>query len=329
MDVCSCNCFLGKENTVEEHKEMNSSSVEKFATSSNHALEIATAISTNKPIDRIITALVLKLQTTLNIKEIFETFFETIQDDLNIHCVEYEFPLLGTHIHLGNKATNSYGYILEVEDHSWGKIIAYRDVEFTQVEKTRFDVYISAVVFPLRNAVRHESAVAQAANDSHLGLPNWGHMENQLTREAKLAIRQKQSLCLILIDIDRFTKLKETHGTLLSDVIIKHVYEMTQECLRDTDILYRFGNDQFSLILGSIELFEAHQIAERARIAVSENSIEGTEGKSIYVTISIGLAALRDNDTVDSIYERAHKALKLAKKSGRNQVKIADGKFLR
>ena len=308
---------------------MNSSWVEKFVTSSNHALEIATAITTNQPIDRLITALVLKLQTTLNINEIFHTFFQTIEEDLRIRCVEYEFPLLGIHIKLGDVTTNSYSYILEVEDHTWGKIVAYREEEFSQSEKTRFEVYISAVVFPLRNAIRHESAVSQAANDSHLSLPNWGHMENQLTREAKLAMRQQQSLCLLLIDIDRFSKLKETHGSLFGDIIIKHVYETTQETLRDTDILYRFGNDQFSLILGNIELFEAFQIADRARIAVSESQISDENGKNVRVTISVGVAGLKSDDNVDSIYERAYKALMLAKKSGRNQVKAAEGKFLR
>ncbi len=308
---------------------MNSSSVERFATSSNHALEIATAISTNKPIDRLITALVLKLQTTLDINEIFQTFFETVKEDLRIHCIEYEFPLLGIHIKLGSKAITSYSYILEVEDHSWGKIVAYRDEEFSQDEKTRFDVFISAVVFPLRNAVKHESAISQATNETHLGLPNWGHMENQLTREAKLAIRQKQPLCLLIIDIDRFNRLKETHGSLFSDVVIKHVYEITQESLRDTDLLYRFGNDQFSLILGNIAAIEANCIADRARIAVAETPLNDLDGNNIKVTVSIGIAELQDGDTVDTIYERAYKALKLAKKSGRNQVKVADGKFLR
>ena len=329
MNAASLTAFSKEGNFAEEHREMNSSSVERFITSSNHALEIATAISTNKPIDRLITALVLKLQTTLDVNEIFQTFYETIKDDLRILCIEYEFPLLGVHINLGDKATNSYSYLLEVEDHTWGKIVAYRDEEFSQSEKTRFDVYISAVVFPLRNAVRHESALTQASNDSHLALPNWGHMESQLTREAKLAVRQKQSLCLVLINIDLFAKLKETYGSLFGDIIIRHVYETLQDCLRDTDILYRYGYDQFSLILNNMEISEATHIAERIRIATTEHPLIDNDGKKVTLSISIGITELLDDDTVDTIYERAFKALKLAKDSGGNQVKLGVGKFLR
>lgn len=307
---------------------MNSSSVEKFATSSNHALEIATAITTNKPIDRLITALVLKLQTTLDINQVFQTFYETIKHDLNIRCIEYEYPIFGIHINLGHKATNSYGYLLEVEDGTWGKITAYRKEEFSQSEKTRFDTYISAVVFPLRNAIQHESAVIQSAYDSHIGLPNWGQMESQLTREAKLAIRQKYSLSLLLIDIDRTTELIDSYGSLFGDNVIRQVHETLQDSFRDTDILYRFGYDKFSLILSRTPASEAYLIADRARTATSVHPLTDNDGKKVRLTISIGIAELRTDDTVESIYERAYKALKLAKNSGRNQVKVADRKFL-
>lgn len=329
MDVTLLTAFSKDGKYSEEQKEMNSSSVERFITNSNHALEIATAITANKPIDRLITALVLKLQTTLDINQVFQTFYETIKHDLNIRCIEYEYPLFGIHINLGHRATNSYSYLLEVEDDTWGKIIAHRSEEFSQSEKTRFDVYISAVVFPLRNAIRHESAIIQTSDDSYLGLPNWGHMESQLTRESKLAVRQKHSLSLLIIDIDRFTNLKDSYGSLFGDIAIRHVHETLQECLRDTDILYRFGYDQFSLILRNILAFEASQIADRFRNAISESHLTTDEEKNIKLTISIGVTELQKDDTVESIYERAYKALKLAKSSGRNQVKVADGQFLR
>lgn len=308
---------------------MNSSSVEKFTTSSNHALEIATAISANKPINRTIAALVLKLQTTLNLNQIIETFFESLKADMAICGIEYEYPLLYTHINRGKKTSSSYSYLIEVDDDTWGNIVIYCETDLTEDEKSNLDEYVSATIFPLRNAIQYENALVVAANESHLGLPNWGLLEGQITREAKLAFRQKQPLSLVLIDIDRFMTLKKNNGLMFGDLIIRHVYETLQSVLRDTDLLYRFGYDQFSLILSNTQEHDANLIANRVRLAISNHELQAVNNKTIRVTASIGITELDSSDSVDSLYARAYNALKLAKNSGRNQVKVADGKFLR
>ncbi len=308
---------------------MSSSSVEKFIASSNHALEIATAISANKPIDRTITALILKLQTTLSVSHVIETFFMSLKIDMDACGAEYEYPLLYTHIQQGEKTNNYYNYLIEVDNDTWGNIILYFEIDLNKDKKLRLDEYVSAIIFPLRNAIQHESAITLAANESNLGLPNWSLLESQITREAKLAIRQKQPLSLLLIDIDRFTTLKEKNGSLFSDIIIRHVYETLQKTLRDTDILYRFGYDQFSLIFRDIQASDAEIIAKRIKDSVSNHELFGHDNKKIRLTISIGITNLKQDDSVDSLYKRAHSALKFAKNSGRNQIKVADGKFLR
>ena len=308
---------------------MNSSSVERFTTSSNHALEIATAISANKPINRVIAALVLKLQTTLNLNQIIETFFESLKADMAICGIEYEYPLLYTHINRGKKTSNSYSYHIEVDNETWGNIIIYCAADLTQDKKSNLDEYVSATIFPLRNAIQYENAIVVAANESHIGLPNWGLLEGQITREAKLAFRQKQPLSLLLIDIDRFMILKEKNSVMFGDLIIRHVYETLQSVLRDTDLLYRFGYDQFSLILSNTQACDANLIANRVRLAVSNHELPADNDKTVRVTASIGITELDSSDSVDSLYARAYNALKLAKNSGRNQVKVADGKFLR
>ncbi len=307
---------------------MNSSSVEKFSTSSNHALEIATAISANKPIDREITALVLKLQTALNISQVIEIFYSSLTKELSMCGIEYVYPLLYSHIQEGHKTNYCYSYLIEIENETWGNITVYSEVELTKNAKNRLDEFISTVIYPLRNAIQHENAISLSANDSYLGLPNWGLLEAQLTREAKLAIRRKHQLSLVLVDIDRFKTLKERYGSLFGDIIIRHVYETLQSSLRDTDIIYRYNYDQFSLILSETSASAASTIAERIRKVVMENELADESNKNIRLTLSIGITELKSDDSVDSLYKRAHNALKLAKKSGRNQVKVADGKFL-
>jgi len=309
---------------------MNSSSVERFTTSSNHALEIATAITANKPINRSITALVLKLQTTLNINQIIDTFFEFLKEEMQICGIEYEYPLLYTHIHHGRKTNCSCSYLLDVDNETWGNITIYTDDDLSEEGKNSLDKFISTIVFPLRNAIQYENALTVSSSESYLGLPNWGLMEGQITREAKLAFREKKSLSLVLLDVDRFMTIKENNGKLFGDFIIRHVYETIQKTLRDTDILNRFGHDQFSLILSNTEANDANMIANRIRLAVANHEFENNEAnKNIRATISIGVTELDSTDSVESLYARAYNALKLAKNSGRNIVKVADGKFLR
>ncbi len=308
---------------------MNSSSVENFTTSSNHALEIATAITANKPINRTITALLLKLHSTLSINEIIEAFYESLKNDLDAYGIEYMYPLLYTHLSYGSKTNSSYSFLIEENNETLGNIVIYFEEDITPDKKLSLNKFVSAVILPLRNAIQYENAVVIAENESYLGLPNWGLLESQITREAKLAIRQKQSISLILIDIDRFTTLKNNNGLLFGDVIIRHVYETLQDALRDTDILHRFGHDQFSLILRDTQAYDAYMIAERIRSTVAENEILNDNDNKLRLTISIGITELHADDSVESLYARAYNALKLAKNSGRNQVKVADGKFLR
>ena len=308
---------------------MNSSNIEKFSISTNHALEVATAISTNKLIDCNITALALKLQTSLNVNDVIETFFLSIQSNLKATGIGYEYPLLYTHIHLGDKSDSAYSYLIEADNDTLGKITIFFTESLDKNLKSRLNEFISAVIFPIRNAIQHESTAAIAANESNLGLPNWNILESKIAREAKLAIRQKQPLCLVLIDIDRFTELKEKYGPLFSDIIIRHIYEKLLNSLRDTDILYRFGYDQFSLIFREIKASDTAIIAERIKNSLSKHELYDCDNKKIRLTVSIGIAELKNDDSVDSLYERTYNALKLAKNSGRNQIKVADGTFLR
>lgn len=307
---------------------MNYNNVEKFTTTSNEALGIATAIAADEPIDLTIAALILRLQTTLNVSQLIHIFFNTLKDGLLAQGIRYEYPLLDQNIFIGNKAKISLAYLLEIEGESWGRLVIYRNDNLNDELKAKMDKYISAVIFPLKNAIQYECALIQSNNDKYLCLPNWDHMEFQLNREAKLAIRQKQSLSLVLIDIDRFKNLREKHGSHIGDTIIKHTYELVKNCIRDTDILYRFDYDQFALIFSDIQEFSASLIAERARIEIADQQMKLENGKKIRLTISAGITELRMDDSIESIYNRAVSALKLAKNSGRNQVKVADGQLV-
>ena len=106
--------------------------------------------------------------------------------------------------------------------------------------------------------------------------------------------------------------------------MLKHVAEILMESVRDTDIVTRYGGEEFVILAPSTTLQSTVKIAERIRRAIETNPYEMTD-KLIYVTVSIGIAESITNDntsTIEALIDKADQALYVAKESGRNQLKI-------
>ena len=128
----------------------------------------------------------------------------------------------------------------------------------------------------------------------------------------------------IALDIDFFKKVNDTYGHLIGDEVLKHVAEILMESVRDTDIVTRYGGEEFVILAPSTTLQSTVKIAERIRRAIETNPYEMTD-KLIYVTVSIGIAESITNDntsTIEALIDKADQALYVAKESGRNQLKI-------
>lgn len=128
----------------------------------------------------------------------------------------------------------------------------------------------------------------------------------------------------LAIDIDFFKKVNDTYGHLIGDEVLKHVAEIMMKSVRDTDVVTRYGGEEFIILAPNTSLESAKKIAERIRNAIETNPYE-REGKCIYVTVSIGIAEsiIYDNvPKVEALIDQADQALYVAKESGRNQLKV-------
>jgi len=147
---------------------------------------------------------------------------------------------------------------------------------------------------------------------------------NQIVREASL---RKQSLSVILLDIDDFKKINDTYGHLAGDIVLKRTaaimlaFIRKHRPFREIDFAARYGGEEFIIMLRKAGLQEAAGVtAERIRKKIEETRFEW-EGKQISVTVSLGVATLHPGENVpDAMVHRADVALYRAKKSGKNRV---------
>jgi diguanylate cyclase (GGDEF)-like protein len=160
----------------------------------------------------------------------------------------------------------------------------------------------------------------QASYDELTGLRNRRNSMKRLHEEFLRAGRSSEPLSLIIVDIDHFKKINDTHGHPFGDVVLKRVATRLRDMLRSYDIIGRIGGEEFMVITPGLGLAEAVQLAERLRQAiVAERITEG--GASVKVTVSAGVATMaEEDDSVQSLIKRTDLALYRAKDGGRNQV---------
>ncbi|MCF0216584.1 MAG: GGDEF domain-containing protein [Fibrobacteraceae bacterium] len=156
--------------------------------------------------------------------------------------------------------------------------------------------------------------------DSLTGLHNRRWLEEMYTREMQRSNAGDFSLSAFMLDIDLFKTVNDTYGHLSGDQVLVEIAQEIQAYTRPSDMPVRYGGEEFSVFLPGTTTENAKIIAERIRKAIERKSILLPNGESIQVTISIGIAERVTDDTVESLIERADKALYHAKNNGRNKV---------
>jgi diguanylate cyclase (GGDEF)-like protein len=181
-------------------------------------------------------------------------------------------------------------------------------------ERVRSDnEFIAERLGVLRRAERN------AVTDALTGLGNRHWMQDMFERELKRARTGESDLCLMMADVDRFKDINDTSGHIIGDRILATIASALRERLRPTDLIARFGGDEFAILLPGVPLAEATATAERVR----ENLMDSADPNLPKgVTVSIGLTAAISSDDLDRLLERADGAMYDAKDQGRNRVAV-------
>ncbi|ACE84345.1 abfX GGDEF domain protein [Cellvibrio japonicus Ueda107] len=261
------------------------------------------------------------LQTSLQPEGLLQIFFNHLQPLLAISGLRYSGTEIHPAIKLGREGVHHCDYRLSLEEEPLGNIIFSRSKRFAERELAAIERWLSFLVHPLRNALHYQGALRLSMLDPLTRIGNRTAMDIALNRELQIAERYRQDLSLLLIDVDHFKRINDQFGHTRGDQVLKEVTGIIQQSSRGSDLTFRYGGEEFVVILGKTNTRGAHIIAERIRERVASTQLEHN-GHSFQSTVSIGIAShLRDKkDSVQDLFERADKALYCAKRDGRNRV---------
>ncbi len=268
------------------------------------------------------------LQSSLELGQVLQLFLENIQPELKLAGLAYVNEDQAIDIKLGKQTTHSCGYQLITPDENLGEITFTRRKRFNEADLETIESLLTSLLNPLRNALKYRDAIRAALKDPLTGAGNRLAMNDTLRREIELAKRHNQPLSILVMDIDNFKQVNDCHGHSAGDLVLQNLISTTQDIYRVTDMVFRYGGEEFVVLLNKTDRTGAKVIAERIRQAVADMHVESkhTNDKNcknknkIQATVSIGIATLTGTDSKDSLFDRADKALYKAKAGGRNRV---------
>lgn len=163
--------------------------------------------------------------------------------------------------------------------------------------------------------IRHESLT-----DPLTGLKNRRAFEREILQLGAAAKVAQEPLSLLVVDIDYFKTVNDAHGHLIGDSVIKRVAQWLTETVRGQDVVARFGGEEFALILPMTDLIGAIRVAENIRASIAKRTLRYGEKSIGRITVSVGAAQLKCDESVEDLFNRADQVLYKAKREGRNRV---------
>ncbi len=170
---------------------------------------------------------------------------------------------------------------------------------------TIFDELHSYILYPFKNALTYQRALKLAMQDSLTGLGNRRYFDEQLNRAINHASRQKSDVGLVVSDLNKFKAINDTFGHHVGDKVLQHFAIALKSCTRESDSVFRFGGDEFAIIVEDASQESLDIIHHRIELAISKDPIL----TKYQVSCSLGATFWQRTDTTTSLFERADQAL--------------------
>ncbi len=161
-----------------------------------------------------------------------------------------------------------------------------------------------------------------AITDGLTKLFNSRYFYTQLEMEIDRLNRYHHPLSMLLIDIDNFKDYNDKYGHLDGDKVLSGFGEIINSCLRGMDSAYRYGGEEFTVLLPETPITEAFNVAERIQRALTETQFKSMSGSISYITVSIGITDYCTNEDLSSFILRADKAMYQSKDKGKNNISV-------
>lgn len=263
-----------------------------------------------------------QLQTSLEPQRILGLFFREVQRLVPLDALSYEYKASDLRLEFGHRGHHSVSYCLSHEGQHLGELVFRRNQRFSEQERANLESLLSALLFPIRNALLYRAATQSALRDPLTGTGNRIAMDQTLQREIDMARRHMQPLSLLMLDIDHFKRINDNHGHSAGDEVLKAVAASIKGQLRNVDMVFRFGGEEFLILLSNTSREAAAMVGERLRYATQAQDYWADQ-TPIELTVSLGCSTLLPGESAESLLRRADSALYVAKREGRNRLAMA------
>ena len=209
-------------------------------------------------------------------------------------------------------------------------VLSFIPFTYMTYKANDFGMLIDAVLLSIALADRVKSTLEktrivekEAKTDIVTGLFNRRAYTETSKIEYQRLLRHKRVLTVIMFDVDHFKKVNDTYGHDAGDYILKSVWIIVEEFMREYDYGFRMVGDEFLLLLPETNAQQASLLAERIRLRIENKKLVDDNNNKFFVTASFGISQYKKIDTsIEDIAKRADKALYQAKKAGRNRVEV-------
>jgi two-component system, cell cycle response regulator len=185
-------------------------------------------------------------------------------------------------------------------------------------------ILLEPAAVALDNALLLKRAEALSVTDDLTRLYNSRYLNQVMRRETKRASRSGRPLSLLFIDLDGFKAVNDTHGHLFGSRALVEAAAVIRQSARETDVVSRFGGDEFALVLPDTGGEGAYAVGERIRERIAAHRFLVGDGLDIHLTVSIGVATLPDvAASAEELVQAADKAMYMVKDSGKNGIQAA------
>ncbi len=199
-------------------------------------------------------------------------------------------------------------------------VLSLRSFSFSSMSLNSFEEVLSLMGLFLAEELRRSELRYRelSLTDDLTGLYNARHFFKQLQAEVDRSMRHQNPLSLCILDVDHFKRYNDSHGHLCGDAVLAELGRIILHRIRESDSAYRYGGEEFFIILPATCREEAARVAERVRQAFLEHAFFPKDGCEVHVSLSIGVTSFRRGESVSDLVERVDQNLYVAKNAGRN-----------
>jgi len=250
-------------------------------------------------------ALAEQLQTTLDLKGLLNIFAIEAAKFVDFSGLYFKQGKLTSQVRNSKPAKNERLFELKINKQYLGTLTYAVN---TAISLTNYKILTELhqlLIHPINNAIRYEKAISMAMHDSLTSLGNRRYFDQQIKRAMHHANRQGSQVGLIVCDLDKFKAINDTYGHQVGDDVLIQFANALRICVRDSDSLFRFGGDEFAILIEDASENSLNMIEKRIDQALSESPLLA----KYHIACSLGCTFMTRGDNEQSLFERADSVL--------------------